>query len=463
MIDAATLLWCDSASTAVAAARALATGAIIGAAAPWVAALLARRRPLAWVALLALAVAPPLLAGYAYSGTALVLVHHRLATEALLVLLLAARALPFVAAAATMARPRCSPAALHAWKLALPMRHGTLRDTLAIHAAGPLGARLVWALAAASLAFADVELASLLGRDSWTVAVFDAQAGGEPLDRTLLRCALPVALQLAALGAALALARRALVSSDHAPEEVAPSNRGRRGAAVLVVSLAAYVLVPAAAIGREAVLVDGWARIARPMGRDLAAAALFALASTTVAVALARQARSPGWAAALALPGLVGALPLALAIAAACRTPALEGVRGGPLPLLLAQTLLLLPGALLLDRLAADAVPPAGRTLARHLAGSPDAGQARAGRHLAWRLGGRARAAVAFALFGLAYSELPAGSLLAPVGFAPFAGRLYNLAHYGRSAALSAMFAIALAIPLVVAFVGARVLAPRRP
>lgn len=462
MIDSADLVWRDAASTAVAAARALAAGAIVGAAAPWVAALLARRQPLAWVALLALAVAPPLLAGYAYSGTALVLVHHRGATEALLVLLLAARALPFVAAAATMARPRCSPAALHAWKLALPLRHGTLGDTLAIHAAGPLGARLVWALAAAGLAFADVELASLLGRDSWTVAVFDAQAGGEPLDRTLLRCTLPVALQLAALGAALALARRALVSSDHAPEEVAPPHRSRRGAMALGVLLAAYVLVPAAAIGREAVLVDGWARIARPMGRDLAAAALFALASTTVAVALARQLRS-GWAAAFALPGLVGALPLALAIAAACRTPALEGVRGGPFPLLLAQALLLLPGALLLDRLAADAVPPAGRTLARHLALSPDAGQARAGRHLAWRLGGRARGAVAFALFGLAYSELPAGSLLAPVGFAPFAGRLYNLAHYGRSAALSGMFAVALAIPLLVAFVGARVLAPRRP
>ncbi|MEI9896533.1 MAG: hypothetical protein WDN28_22400 [Chthoniobacter sp.] len=59
------------------------------------------------------------------------------------------------------------------------------------------------------LAFADFELASLWSVKTWTMAVFDAQAGGYALGATLRLAGWPLGVQLSIL-AAIALARRNL-------------------------------------------------------------------------------------------------------------------------------------------------------------------------------------------------------------------------------------------------------------
>ena len=143
---------------------------------------------------------------------------------------------------------------------------------------------------------------------------------------------------------------------------------------------------------------------------------------------------------ALALPGLLGALLLALFVLTAFQFPALHPAYDTPLPLLLALTLLLLPFALPLRWLLDVARGDPALHLAR-LAGSSA---------LIWRLDTRRRWLAAFLLFCWAYFDFTAGSILAPVGLTPVFVRLHNLAHYGQTAVLSAMFLAAFAAPVAV-------------
>jgi ABC-type Fe3+ transport system permease subunit len=51
-------------------------------------------------------------------------------------------------------------------------------------------------------------------------------------------------------------------------------------------------------------------------------------------------------------------------------------------------------------------------------------------------------------LFGVAYGDFTAGTLLAPPQFTPVFARILNLMHYGQSAVLSASVFVAVMVPL---------------
>jgi hypothetical protein len=89
--------------------------------------------------------------------------------------------------------------------------------------------------------------------------------------------------------------------------------------------------------------------------------------------------------------------------------------------------------------------------LADLLGGSPVGAVRRSAAALRYALRGRPRVMLAVLLFTLAYFELSASAILAPVAMTPMIVRLYNMMHYGQSAALSALVALFVAVPVITA------------
>jgi hypothetical protein len=153
---------------------------------------------------------------------------------------------------------------------------------------------------------------------------------------------------------------------------------------------------------------------------------------------LRRFSRGPV-AAAACVPGLFGPLVVAMGVLWVFQWPMLRGQYDTAIPLALAHMVWLLPVALVLTVLLLPRGSQRGSAhtarLLRH-ARSPAVRQAR--RRLwayAWL---RPAAAVALVLFGLAYFELTATSILAPVAARPSAVAAYNNMHYGQNDVLSA-------------------------
>jgi hypothetical protein len=189
-------------------------------------------------------------------------------------------------------------------------------------------------------------------------------------------------------------------------------------------------LVPAGIVLRgtlrgAALLAENFA-----IGREIAASAAVAAVAAATAMFAARTRL-----AVLAVLGLLGSLVLALLVLALVPWP---GVRETALPWAAALALVLLPYAVVFRRLLQNA----GGT-ALHVARLARA------RELIWMLKARREFWMAFLLFGWAYWDLTAGAILAPVRWTPVTARLYNLMHYGQTAALSALVAAAFAAPLL--------------
>jgi len=141
--------------------------------------------------------------------------------------------------------------------------------------------------------------------------------------------------------------------------------------------------------------------------------------------------------------GLLGPLVLSLAVLAAVQLPGLILLRDTPVPLVLTLGLVLLPMALVWQRVLELTGQRSGLHLASLLRKS------RAVRELTWRLGTSRRFWVMVLLFIWAYWDLTASSILAPIGMTPVTVRLYNLMHYGQIAALSAMTCASFAAPIL--------------
>ena len=425
--------------TAESAALALAIAALALALATPLARLLThthgRQRTLAWALLLAPLLTPALLVSYAYSHLALRLMAVPGAIAALYFAALTLKLVPVAALILHFVPPAISPEAVRAH--ALLARSRWERWIFLLRSAG----RAPWMAGGLVFlfAFTDFELASLWSLKTWTVELFDAQAGGLALGASLRLAALPLAIEIAVL--ALILRKPAF--------SIAPGGAGKAPGRITRPALLAY-------LGGAALLACGWPVLfvaSQAVSGFRAVAESFVLADDVIAsVAFAAGSALWAWllgawlakrhraALALALPGLLGALLLALFVLTAFQFPALHPAYDTPLPLLLALTLLLLPFALPLRWLLDVARGDPALHLAR-LAGSSA---------LIWRLDTRRRWLAAFLLFCWAYFDFTAGSILAPVGLTPVFVRLHNLAHYGQTAVLSAMFLAAFAAPVAV-------------
>ena len=419
------------APTAMALGRALVVAvlavALAGGLAAWLGAQRGRAGKWAWALLLAPLFTPPLLISYAYARLAIAA--PPAGRELLYLAALTLKLTPIAVLVATLLPSPLSPAALHLYRQqAQPNTTQWLLFKLRGSGEGlRIGAALVFLVA-----FADFELASLWSLRSWTVTIFDAQVGGLALGDTLRLAALPLAVQS---GVLVVLARHRPSSAKAAPT-LAPDRRRAPWAWLGAVGLVVTVL-PIALIAGQA--VAGLRSLAEHfvLGREIGVSVLFAAAAAICAQALASFS-SPRLARALAAPGLLGALVLALLTLALFQTPPLRGTDDTPLRLVLVRSSLLLPLALLLRALWLRRSP------ALHLA------EQSAHPQLRWHFQTRPRALALGLLFVWAYFEFTASSILAPIGFTPVFSRLHNLAHYGQTAVLSAMLLAATLAPVVI-------------
>jgi ABC-type Fe3+ transport system permease subunit len=393
-----------------------------------------RRRSWMWALLLVPFLLPALLVSYAYAPLAL----RAMAVPAGLPLLhffaLFLRLVPVAVIALHFVPPLASAEARHCHALLAPTV-GERRLFLFRSAASGLwlAGGLVFLLA-----FADFELASLWNVKTWTVALFDAHAGGLALRESLRLAAWPLALQLLVL---LALSRLIGSTAEGAwapsPPRTSRASNAYFASAAIVVGLLPLAIIGAQALTGLSTLVENFT-LARELTASLAVALGAAVCASAAGHATLRRASVAAWLS--GAPGLLGALVLALLLVALFNLPLFRPAYDTPLPLLLALTLLLLPLALLLRwRLAATEPNPA-----LHVARLSKAPSVR----LLWRLDGRRRFACFALLFYWAYGEFTASSILAPVGLTPVFARLHNLAHYGQTEVLSAMLLAAFLAPV---------------
>jgi ABC-type Fe3+ transport system permease subunit len=315
-------------------------------------------------------------------------------------------------------------------------------------------------------AFAEFEMASLLGIKTWTVSLFDAQAGGLVLSESLRRVLLPALCELAVLGAALAI----LFQAQRLPGRFDAARPSRsalvRGAAwaYLVVAAVVVSIVPLMIVLRGT--WSGIGTLARDfvMSRDILSSLLFALVAAGCAYLLAGlfvgAKGGLSWACALSAPGLLGPLVLALIVLSVFQFSPLRKLYDTPLPLACALTLLFLPFALLLRMLLSAWRPNEALHAAELLRQSGDAPVRRRGERVVRFIRARGRFWVLFLLFTWAYFDLTASSILAPSKMTPVFVRLYNLMHYGQISVLSAMVCVAVCVPLLILAIagGARAL-----
>jgi hypothetical protein len=433
-----------AAGTAVALVRAAAVAAIAVTIGERLAAALRRlpagRLRTAAIALTAVPfVVPALVQGYAYSQTSLSLVRWPALLEAWYALLLVVRLAPVAALVAFLAPPPpLSASAAHCARLLPRPRAPQLAATALPLLLARSRNRIVAGAVVFAAAFTEFEVAALSSVRSWTVALFQAHAGGLAGERSALLATAPALVQLAVIAGGLAAVRSWGRATTRGAARAAPPVRSSSIAWAYAAAAAGLGgVLPIALLAAEGGGVPElpWAQLARELGWSL----WFALPAAAAAWWLAgRVLRDPARRWAWCLPGLCGALILGLAVLGLFQLPGVARLHDTPLPLLLAHTLLLLPSALLL-RGALRGRERAASHLARLLGDGGSGSHRRAAAHLGWQLRGRPQALLwGVLLFGGLF-EVTAAALLHPVTTTPAAVRLYNLMHYGHGAVLSAM------------------------
>jgi ABC-type Fe3+ transport system permease subunit len=441
-------------------------------------------RRAAWILLLAPYFTPTLLTGYAYANFSLSLIHHPTLNEVFYAALLWLKFTPIAAVILHFTPSPISAQAIHCRRLltvtqtaGLPYRRPPACGAFADQAVGGTADRrsalrmphwiflaragcargLVAAFALVFLcAFTEFEMASLMNVKTWTVALFDAHAGGLALGESLRRVIGPLLAEAMAVGLAVTvLARQNAISPTHVAEKNATNALGwcHLGTAFLVV-----LLIPAATelwggIRGFGLLLENFV-----LGREILFSLLFAAGATVVsaltvfAISGARRDSNTGSRLTQAIlllfvcAGLLGPLVLSLSVLAAVQLPGLIFFRDTPVPLVLTLSLILAPLTWVLKRV----LELSGRRTAVHLVElMPRSASAR---DLIWRLSTSGKFWALALIFVWAYWDLTASAILAPIGMTPVTVRLYNLMHYGRIAALSAMTCTAFLAPVFILF-----------
>ncbi len=380
----------------------------------------------AWVLLLAPFFTPPLLVSYAYSKWALALVQSPWMHEGLYASVLALKLIPVATIVRVFVPSPLSAEARFCHRL---FSKSPWRERVGFRLRGAGAGPRVAAALVFVLAFADFELASLWSMKSWTVAIFDAQAGGLALGETLRLALLPLGIEIAALSLALRVGRGFPVPAP------SPKAAPRIGPVIFLIASAAVVCaVPLAIVAWQAaqgvhVLTENFV-----LTGELGASVLFAAAGAAAAFYLSGFARGSLMA---AVPGLLGALVVSLIVLALFQVPPFRIAYDTPLPLAIALTIFLLPLAFLLRALVDRRSP--GLEIARHL-GS---------RRIVWELEKRPRLVAFGILFCWAYFDFTAAAILAPTRMTLVFVRLHNLAHYGQTSVLSAMMLAAFSVPVL--------------
>jgi ABC-type Fe3+ transport system permease subunit len=420
-------------------------------------------RRLVWALLLAPYFTPVLLTGYAYANFSLSLIHHPAVNTLFYAALLCWKFTPVAAVILYFSPAPISPEAIHCRRLlqndvAAARSNSTLAAMLdhwkflfrAGCARGPIAAFAVVFLCT----FGEMEMASLMVVKSWTVSLFDANAGGLALSESLRRMLGPLLCQAMAVGTAVVV-----LGKNHVRPTRPTAHRPKTHAfawAYLAIAFIFVLLIPASmvlwgTIRGFKLLIENFV-----LGREIISSLLFGAGATFVAgaavfilsrVAAGRGVRSVIGKAVLLIAvclGLLGPLVLSLTVLAAVQLPGLLSLRDTPVPLVLTLGLVLLPLALVLKRVLELAGYQSGLHLAALMQNS------RPARDLTWWLSTSGKFWAVVLLFIWAYWDLTTSSILAPIGMTPVTVRLYNMMHYGQIAVLSAMTCATFAAPVLI-------------
>lgn len=468
-------------------------------------------RRVLWVLLLAPFLSPGLVVGYGYRNYSLSLVQHPWWNEALYGAILLFQTVPVGVVLLYFAPPPpVSAAGVHC--LRLMARAGeagalrvSLRDLLRILLRGPMQ---VWLPAGAVMfliAFQEAEVAALMQARGWAEWLFTRQAGLVDVGTTLRYVGVLVGIQALVCVPVLKWLLRS--AREGRPSEDRPRRRaGGSWWGVLVAGCVLDVVVPgwlvlseavrgvpvlweqpsfwremlqgmlyAATAGVLAVVIARWMRREgsedrcqmsvkpvgesgvdphpRPLSRDEAGAGMDAAARERGDAYLNPESRILNPAYVLLLPGLCGSMTLSLLLGILFQQPLLRLAYDTPVPLVIAQMLLLLPRTMLLFAcLPGDRPTPA--THAADLLGSGGSSARLAARKLRWRLAGRPQFCSFVIVFFWGYLDLMTATILAPPGMEPVVKRLYNFMHFGHIAGLAAMVCATLAVPLLLVSIG---------
>lgn len=414
---------------------------------------------------------PDLLTGFTYRLTSARLLHSVAGTEALYAGLLLFRIVALqVAVRLILPGSVISREAMHSWKLNQRGQSGWRFEWIRMQIMGPYRTALIAWMGGCLLCFQDFETAALLQINrhpiAWTVWLFDAHAAGEPLVNSLKYVGRSVVFQLLLLVPVVVLLAggqgrvvdgkgRGQESADGSgsPSCKMLTNAGLRflGLLSLVVVLVWPVFV------NSGQLFEGLGSLVKqkslmPRLQQILISVTTCTTAALLAVWICKVLRGTGvrWAAIVVmLPGLCGSLVTGLALLALFQLPALNAVYDSWLPMLLGQTLLLIPRAWLLVVLLEVLSDNMAAHSARLLLNSASAHARSTGRNLLWRMGGRRWLIALAVLTHWSFWDVSIVSTLRPVRFEPIVTRLYNEMHYGRTATLIAMTVLSMLIPIV--------------
>jgi iron(III) transport system permease protein len=410
------------------------------------------RRRIAWILLLAPYFTPTLLTGYAYANFSLSLIHHPTINLLFYSMLVGLKFTPIAGVIFHFTPAPISAEAIHCRRLATGS-DSTLEHWMFLLKAGctrgPIAAFAVVFLCA----FAEFEMASLMGVKSWTVTLFDGNAGGGALSDSLRRMVGPLLCEAAAVATVVIVLGRHRVKPSR--RSAITTKTSWFGWFYLLMAFVFVLMIPASMVLWGTVRGFNLLFENFVLSREIVSSLLFAAGATLMASVavfwLGRSAdrRSPGLiigkmilAIGICL-GLLGPLLLSLAVLAAVQLPGLLPLRDTPVPLVITLALVLLPLAFVLKRVLELIGYRSSLHLARLMPKSPPA------RELKWRLSTSGKFWIVVLLFVWAYWDLTASAILAPIGMTPVTVRLYNLMHYGQIAALSAMTCATFAAPIL--------------
>jgi hypothetical protein len=425
---------------------------------------------------------PELWVGYAY---ALWLIQHPVWNELLFDLLLLLKLVPAGAVVAHLSPPPpMSAQAIHCRRLAIRSDarwSSRFAVQLGCHVRGPLRAAVPAVALVFLLAFQDYELPSLMGIKSWTVWMFDAQAGARDATTALHHIGWPLACELAVLLPALAVTLSNSVQPTAMAEPVWPLT-GLRSAIVwsyLVVSATLTAAIPIAITGRG--MFAGFGQLFRNQSQlasllsniasGFVIGALAAGLTCGVAGRLLTPNPSPPWGEGkidaamlprrragvrwlLMLPGCLGSLVVGLLVLVLFQRTPLFVVYDTPLPLVIALAAWLLPRGVLMLLLWSGIRHGAGSHLADIIHRAPSAPVAAKGIDLMWHLRHRPAWFCWMLVSYWAYLDLTSAAMLAPTGMASAPVRLYDLMHFSRTSLLSAQTCLTLLVPVVLLWIG---------
>ncbi|HQX51913.1 MAG TPA: hypothetical protein PLR25_18485 [Planctomycetaceae bacterium] len=363
---------------------------------------------------------------------------------------------------------------LHSWRLL----QNTLaprtwwRGWLQLKIFGTWQSRLIGWSVMALFALQEFETAALMQIDrhpiSWTVWLFDAHAARLPLEDSLRIIIGPLLCELLMLLPAIFLLWKSPPSLDI--ESVAPGTRtvkssdSLRFSALLTPGIVLFLLWPLInnflPTLQGLMLMGSSSTLGKSLGQILASTG-FAFSATLLSMGAAVQICRPVvdshnsnatrllWMS-LLLPGLLGSLILSLGLLALFQLPLMRSLYDTWLPMLLGQTLAVLPLATAVVLLLMRVADPAALHSAKLLSVSVVPDIRRHAAKIQWRLTTGRWLLGGLVVAHRCFWDVTVASILRPVQLEPVVTRLYNEMHYGRTEALMSLSLLAALTPLAI-------------